>query len=87
MSGIEKLESDDAQILYILDLGLKKSLYENFINIAKVSLEKSKAFWRYQNFSSEEEDVRVLSPPVMDEVLREERQVMKWVRIFQLGTF
>ena len=36
--------------------------YENFFNIAKVPWENSKPFWRYQNFSSREEDVHVLSP-------------------------
>ena len=36
MSGFEKLQYDHAQILYILDLGLKKCFYENFIKTAKV---------------------------------------------------
>ena len=57
MSGIEKLQIDHAQILYILDLGLKKCFDENFINIAKVSWENSKRSRSYQNFSSREEDV------------------------------
>ena len=35
MSGIEQLQSDRAQILYILGLGLKNVLDENFINIPK----------------------------------------------------
>ena len=26
-------------------------------------------------------------PPSMDEVLSEERQLMKWVELFQVGTF
>ena len=37
MSGIEKLQFDHEQILYILDLGLKKCFYKNFTNFAKVS--------------------------------------------------
>ena len=37
MSGIEKLQFDQAQILYILYLGLKKCFSENVINIVKVS--------------------------------------------------
>ena len=38
MSGIEKLQFDRAQILYILGLGMKKNVFcENFIIITKVS--------------------------------------------------
>ena len=59
-----KLQFDHAQILYILGLGLKKVWYQNFINIAKFSWENSKPSWRYQNFSSMEEDVHVHSPPI-----------------------
>ena len=39
MSDIKKLQFDHVQILFILNLGLKKGFYENFINIAKVSWE------------------------------------------------
>ena len=59
-------------------------------NIAKVSWENSNLFWRHQNFSSREEDVHVhspLLPPFMNEVLSEERQLMKWVGRFQFGNF
>ena len=46
-----------------------------------------KTFWRYQNFLSREEDVHVHSPPFIDEVLSEERQLIKWVGTFWVGIF
>ena len=52
-----------------------------------MSWEKSKPFWRYQNFPSRKEDVHVHSRPFMDKVLSEERQLMKLVGIFQVGIF
>ena len=43
---------------------------------------------KYQNISSREDDVYVHSPPpFVNEVLSEEMQLMKWVRIFQVGIF
>ena len=41
---MKKLQFDHVQILYILGLGLKNVLYENFVNIAKVSLENFNLF-------------------------------------------
>ena len=35
---------------------------DNFIDTVKVSLDNSKTCWRYQNFSSREEDVHEHSP-------------------------
>ena len=64
MSGFEKLQYDHAQILYILDLGLKKCFYENFIKTAKVSWENPKAFWRYRFFFQGEGCTCTLSPIV-----------------------
>ena len=73
MSGIEKLLFDQTQILFILDLGLKNVLYEN---IAKVSWENSKLFWKYQNFSSSKTDVYVHFPPIYE-------QSVKWRKIIK----
>ena len=39
------------------------------------------------NFSSREEDVQVHSSPFMDAVLCEEKQLRKWVGIFQVRIF
>lgn len=44
----------------------RNALYDNFINIAKVSKENPKLFWRYQNVSFMEEDVHVHSPLPID---------------------
>ena len=61
-------------------------LNENFINITKASWKNSKPLWRYQHFLSREEDVHV-HPPPLSEVLSEERQLMEWMAIFQVGIF
>ena len=37
MSGIERLQYELAQILHILDLGMKIYFLENFVTIAKAS--------------------------------------------------
>ena len=50
MIGIEKFQFNHAQTLYILELGLKNTLNENFNKIGKVSWENSMSFWRYQCF-------------------------------------
>ena len=87
MSGFEKLQFDHAQILYILDLGLKKCFYENFIRLPRFH-EKTLGRSGDIDFFSREKDVHVHSPlSFMDKVLIEERQLMKWARIFQVGIF
>ena len=57
-------------------------LYENFSNIAKVLWENSKQSRIYQNVF-----LYYILLPFMDAVFSEERELMKWVGIFQLGNF
>ena len=87
MNGIEKLQLDHAQRLYILDLGLKKCFYENFINIAKVHEETLRGPGDIKIFRTGRRMYMYTLPPFMDAVLSEERQLMKKLGIFQVGVF
>ena len=85
----EKLQFNHVWILYILDLGLgwKSVFYENIINIAKVSWENSKPSRRYQIFRPGRRTYMYTLPPFIDAILSEERQLMKWLGIFQVRIF
>ena len=48
ISGIKTLQFVHVEMLHILDLGVTKCFYENFLKLAKVSREKYHPFRRYQ---------------------------------------
>ena len=63
MSGIEKLQYDHGQILYILDLGLRKCFFMKTLIILPRFHEKALNRSRdIKVFSFREEDIRVHSP-------------------------
>ena len=86
MSGIEKLQFDHVQILLYFRLRAeKKNFYEDFINIGKV----------HEKTLSRPVDIKIFRLgrrmymytllPFTDAVLSEERQLIKWVGVFQVA--
>ena len=57
-------------VTYLKKLCWSRVFYENFINIANVSWENFKPFWRLQNYLSREEDVHVHSPSIYGQIVR-----------------
>ena len=87
MSGIDKLQFDHAQILYILDIGLKKIFYENLLILSKFHKKTLSRPGDIKIFRPGKRMYTYTLPPFMEAVLSEERHLMKWVGIFQMGIF
>ena len=83
-----EIATDHVQMLYILQLGPKKCFFTKILLILPKFHRKTLKRPGDINFFRPGRWMYMYTlPPFMDAVLNEERQLMKWVRILQVGIF
>ena len=74
-------------ITYSKQLSWSRVFYENVINIANVSWENFKPFWRLQNYWSREEDVHVHSPSIYGRIVKWKKTINEMGGNIPCGNF